>query len=133
MLINSKTCPYLRNALYAALRVALLSCLDKPCILCKAAGIQEERHTMLLADVRCLHMQSFNHALLPPLGHHEGTCWHGEGNTQHTSRMHCMDTGWPPPELFVTVMMTQATGCSSASSLYATPVVDRARYAEMGC
>ena len=44
-----------------------------------------------------------------------------------------MDTGWPPPELFVTVMMTQATGCSSASNLYATHVVKATSYANWEC
>ena len=55
---NEETLTYLCNALYAPLRVALLSSLDEPCILCKAAGIQKKRHAVLLAHVRRLHVHS---------------------------------------------------------------------------
>jgi len=37
--------------------------------------------------------------------------------TRPTSVMHLIDTGWPPPLLLVTVMMTQATASFSAKSL----------------
>ena len=46
---QTETLQYPCNALCAVLKVALLPCLDEPGVLCKAAGIQKEWHTMLLA------------------------------------------------------------------------------------